>query len=122
MKLLLVFLGSGIGGVLRYSISILFPYSGKGFPTNTFLANLLSCLFLGFLVFFFIKNENHNLKLFLAFGLCGGFSTFSTFSKEIFQLYQNQQILMALAYVGLSLIIGVFMILLGYIIGKTLIT
>ena len=72
--LLIVFIGGGLGTVVRFLIGKFLPYSGKGFPWNTFCANLLGCLFIGFLIGYFVRNSNENessLVLFATVGFCG---------------------------------------------------
>mgnify|MGYP000879143019 FL=1 len=79
---LVVFVGGGIGAVLRYLISkaTLLLYSGQ-FPLATIIANVFSCLImvLFLYIFSYTKINNPNLKLFFLLGICGGLSTFSTF-------------------------------------------
>ena len=60
--LLIVFIGGGLGTVARFLVGKFLPYSGKGFPWNTFCANLLGCLFIGFLIGYFHKNSNEKLR------------------------------------------------------------
>ncbi len=89
-NILLVGAGSFVGGVLRYIVSLLIKYSG-GFPWATFTVNLLGCLAIGLLwgLFSRYSNVSQQLVLFLSVGFCGGFTTFSTFSKESLQLIQS---------------------------------
>ncbi len=104
--LIFVFLGGGIGSILRYLLSFLIaPFSEK-FPYGTFVVNILSCILLGFLISISIKNAmSMEMKLFLMVGLCGGFSTFSTFSAESYQLFNTGFPFMAIVYMGGSFLI-----------------
>lgn len=91
MTLVWVFLGGGLGATLRYLIGkgVTQCYTGY-FPIATLLANVLSCFVLGLVVFKFSNAIlNQNTKLFLMVGLCGGLSTFSTFSLETLELLKT---------------------------------
>jgi len=107
--------GSFIGGALRYVISLILKYDG-GFPWATFVVNLLGCLLIGFLwgLFCRIPNLSQNLALFLSVGLCGGFTTFSTFSKESVMLMQLGNWLMLALYILASVLLGVGFVAAGY--------
>ena len=90
-QLLLVFIGGGLGSVLRYILGKFLNNAETGIPFGTFTANILGSLFIGVILGFAAKNdaltENHTLLL--ATGFCGGFTTFSTFA------YQNHVFLKA---------------------------
>lgn len=103
---LMVFIGGGLGSLLRYALSLaLVPWSQK-FPYATLTANVLSCVLLGFLIGITTKNAlSTEMKLFLMVGLCGGFSTFSTFSAESYQLFNTGTSFLALVYMGVSFFI-----------------
>ncbi len=119
MNFLMVFVGGGLGAVCRYTISLLVGKSANGFPTPTFLANVISCIILGFLLSYFMANPGHDrMKLLLATGFCGGFSTFSTFSAENFQLLQNGNFLILSFYVLASVLICVVCIGIGWKLGQ----
>ena len=69
--LLIVFIGGGLGTVARFLVGKFLPYSGKGFPWNTFCANLLGCLFIGFLIGYFHRNSNENESSLVLFATVG---------------------------------------------------
>ncbi len=114
---LFVFFGGGLGSICRYYLARHFNYTGQEyiiFPYGTLIANILSCFILGFLIQKQISNHlTENLRLLLATGFCGGFSTFSTFSYEIYIYLQKDQLWQGLGYVSLSLITGVIALIAG---------
>ncbi len=121
MNYLLVTIGAGLGGGLRYFISNLaskqFPIY---FPFGTLLVNALGSLILGILIFGFDDKEllSSNMKLLLGVGFCGGLTTFSTFSLETINLLRDTQFLFAGLNIFLNLITTLAGIYLAYIITK----
>ncbi len=115
---LAVFLGGGLGSVCRFAISSLMPVpSGHlgAFPFRTFLANILGCFFIGLLSALFLDSSvRPELKNFLVAGFCGGFTTFSTFSREGFDLLASGQYAVAVTYMALSLVLGVAFVAFGF--------
>lgn len=112
-QLLYIIIGGGLGSVCRYLISEVAPHYYKGsFPLGTFTANAIGCLVIGLFVALF--QHNVQLDAFLITGFCGGFTTFSSFSKETFLLVQQKRIKMAFLYVGSSIITGIIAVLIGY--------
>ncbi|MBK8517920.1 MAG: fluoride efflux transporter CrcB [Saprospiraceae bacterium] len=112
-----VFLGGGIGSMCRFALAQKLNYTGQEyviFPYGTILANILSCLILGILI---EKQFSHqlteNYRILLITGFCGGFSTFSTFSYEIYIYMQKDQLLPGLGYTFLSMVSGIAAIIIG---------
>ena len=112
--------GSFIGGIARYLVSLAMKGISKGFPWATILVNLLGCLIIGLLWGFLSRNasESTSWGLFLTVGLCGGFTTFSTFSKEALTKLQTGQIWGFASYIAISILAGIALVALGYYIGR----
>lgn len=119
MNLLWVFIGGGLGSLLRYAFGLWLRGQAEAFPWPTFAANLLSCLLLGLLAGYAVRHDMPlSWRLLLLTGFCGGFSTFSTFSLETFQLLQLGRQLAALTYVVVSLLSGLLGIVAGWGLSK----
>lgn len=115
MAFVYVFIGGGLGSLLRYGISILTKgIFSTDFPMGTFIANILACIMLALLVYQFqIRQEGPQwLDQLLVIGFCGGFSTFSTFGNETVELISKGATGIAIANVLLSLITGIGLIFL----------
>lgn len=113
-----VFVGSGLGGVLRFmagkGVSRIFELAGlRGtvalFPWSTLLVNIVGCFLIG-LFYGLVDSGNWQIseqtKLFLTTGICGGLTTFSTFTHENYLLFQSHNFPMVLLYAAASLFIG----------------
>ena len=114
--IVIVGIGSGIGGICRYFISLAMNHAGNGFPWGTFAVNVAGCLLIGILwgVTSRFQNVSPSLSLFLMVGFCGGFTTFSTFSKEGLTILQaNNYILFSIYAIG-SVVLGIMAVALGY--------
>lgn len=110
----LVFLGGGLGSLCRFSIGLLLNRYDLNFPLGTLIANAISCFLLGMLLSWSLKGELATpYRLMWATGFCGGFSTFSTFSAESLQLFQQGNAALALLNIAGSLLIGLFFVFLG---------
>jgi len=114
-NLLLVGLGGGIGSMLRYGSSLLIQ--SKLFPSATLAVNITGSFIIGIVFAMSIKEEIllNNWKLFLATGICGGFTTFSAFSLENMGLLQSGKYGLAVTYILLSIILGIGATFLGYL-------
>jgi CrcB protein len=113
-NLLLVGLGGSIGSIARYAVSLLIR--SKSFPYATLSVNVIGSFIIGVVFAMSIKEAglSNNWRLFLATGICGGFTTFSAFSLENMELLQNGKIGMALSYIIFSILLGIIATFLGY--------
>lgn len=104
---LLVGLGGALGSMLRYAMYLLVPV--KDFPWPTLLVNIIGSFVIGAVIALSIKDDQflNNWKLFLATGICGGFTTFSAFSAENIGLLQNGKYTLAATYILLSIVLGI---------------
>ena len=120
-SVLIVGIGSFIGGALRYLISTLFKqFCTQGFPWGTRLVNLMGCFIFGAIFALFSKysSTSHPWCLLLTTGLCGGFTTFSTFAYESVLMLQQGNLSGFISYIATSLIAGISLFALGYWIFK----
>ncbi len=122
-KLLLIGLGGAIGAVVRYVFSgIDYKFSGGVFPVSTIVVNLLGSLVIGFLWGMFeMVAVSSNVRMFIFIGILGGFTTFSTFALENFNLIRDGEHSIALVNIILSNVLGIGFVFLGYGLSKLVI-
>jgi len=116
-NLLLIGAGGFIGSVARYLLSRLnTQVHWLSIPLGTLTVNVLGSLLIGFLIGISEKSPvmTLELRMFLMVGLCGGFTTFSSFTGENLMLMRNGQFLPLFLYTGLSILLGFTAVYLGY--------
>lgn len=109
LKILAVGAGGFIGAAFRYLISLIPVNETLAFPLKTFVINVIGCIVIGVIAVASTKNSSWNpyVLLFMKVGLCGGFTTFSTFALETTELLKAGHVVAAFTYVLLSVLVGV---------------
>lgn len=119
--ILYIAIGGAIGSVFRFLTTVLVSkFWSNQFPLATFIANIIGCFLIGLFIGILAKNNltDSYLKWFLVTGFCGGFTTFSAFGMENYNLLQSNNSLLAFGYIGLSIILGLFAVWFGLFIAK----
>jgi CrcB protein len=117
--LLMVAAGGALGSVARYLLSgwtLQYTLEWR-FPLGTFLVNMIGCLAVGVLGGLVVKHDlfSAETRLFLFTGVAGGFTTFSAFGLETFHLLRRDEVLVAGSYVAASVVAGLFVLWLGFL-------
>ena len=110
-----VALGGALGAVGRYLVGLSLK-TASGFPWATMSVNILGSLLMG-LVIGWLSRQNGGsdvLRLFVAVGILGGFTTFSTFSMDLFTLLERRDIAATMLYLGGSLLGGLVAFIIGF--------
>ncbi len=119
--ILVVGAGGGVGAVLRYLASgAVYRWTSSDFPYGTLAVNVLGSLLLGFIVQLAESRTGPGplMKMFLTVGLCGGFTTFSTFSLETMKLFMEGSYLAAATNAAGSVLLCLFGVWLGVLLAR----
>ncbi len=119
--ILYIAIGGAIGSVFRFLTTVLVSkFWSNQFPLATFIANITGCFLIGLFIGILAKNNltDSYLKWFLVTGFCGGFTTFSAFGMENYNLLQSNNSLLVFGYIGLSIILGLLAVWFGLFIAK----
>jgi CrcB protein len=112
--LALVFLGSGIGGVLRYMFTAIFHARFSiNFPLDILIVNIVGSFVIGVVATLLIDSGNKNVQNFLVIGLCGGYTTFSSFSLDNMKLIQSGNLEKAAVNIVASTVLCIAAVFLG---------
>ena len=119
MSFVWVAIGSALGGVARYAITRwTLPFSAE-LPWGTVLINVLGCFLIGFFGTYTLASGRHalseNTRLFVMVGICGGFTTFSSFSLQTFDLVRGGAWGRAFANIVLSVVLCFVSVALGHL-------
>jgi len=121
VRWILLFVGGGIGTILRYQVSgLVQDQLGAAFPWGTFMVNVTGCLAIG--IFATLADERGMLgspaRLFLMVGVTGGYTTFSTFGLETWRLLQVGDFIPAFANAAGSVVVGLLGLVLGVFLAR----
>ena len=118
---LVVFMGSGVGGMLRHGVGIVaLRLMGPTFPWGTLAINVVGSALMGMMIGLFAAKsiENAELRLFVTTGLIGGFTTWSTFSLDAVTLWERGETGAAIGYVLASLVLSVVVLAIALVITR----
>jgi fluoride exporter len=126
MSYLWVTVGSALGGLLRYAITRMTLTMSAGFPYGTIFINILGSFVIGYFGTLTLQSGRYaaseNLRLFVMVGLCGGFTTFSSFSLQTFDLFRSGAWARALANVVLSVTLCIAAVAAGHLLAQRAVT
>ena len=122
MKFLLLAVGGAIGTLLRYAVSgYTYNLLVGVFPWGTLMVNLIGSLLIGFLWGLSeIQNIPPDVRTFIFIGILGGFTTFSTFTLESFNLFREGEARLALIYILASNVLGIALVFAGFTMSKVM--
>ena len=110
-----VALGGALGAVGRYLVGLSLK-TASGFPWATMSVNILGSLLMGLMIGWLSRQNGGSdaLRLFVAVGILGGFTTFSAFSMDLFTLLERRDIAATVLYLGGSLLGGLVAFIIGF--------
>lgn len=123
-RLLLIGIGGGLGSIFRYLVSTgFYKLLGRDFPYGTLAVNAIGSLLVGFLFVFLLEyfdSVAEQLRTFMLIGFLGGFTTFSTFTLESFNLLEAGDPFRAFLNVIVSVVLCLFLTWIGILLGRQL--
>src|SRR5262245_6460722 len=118
---LAIALGGALGALGRYAVdSLIERHTESVFPWGTFTINMTGCVVVGFLIAALVDRHRAPtwLRAGLVVGVCGGFTTFSTFSQETLDLLEGRHVVVAATTVGVSIALGLVAVFVGARLGR----
>ena len=114
-QLFLVFLGGGLGSIMRLIINRLIP--SESFPYSTLTVNMIGSFLIGLIISYFIDSNmlKSDYYYFLVVGICGGLTTFSAFSIENFNFIKSNEIFNSFIYIFISVSLCIALAYLGFL-------
>jgi CrcB protein len=112
---LVVFFGAGLGGLLRHAVNRVTLLTGGGYPWNTVVVNVVGSFAMGLLAgwWAFRGGSHQTVRLFLATGVLGGFTTFSAFSLDAALLWERGRMAGAMLYITFTVVLALAGLFLG---------
>lgn len=122
VKLALLAVSGAAGTLARYGLSnVDYRITHAGFPVGTFVVNIAGSFLIGMAWGFFERTSvSPDLRLFVTTGFLGGFTTFSAFGIETFNLMRGNQMKMAFLNIALTNLFGIFFVIAGFMVSKFL--
>jgi crcB protein len=122
LEFVAVFVGGGLGSIIRFGLSQFIPRGAGDIHWATFATNMVGALLIGFLFHMALKLEPHGaLKAGMMAGLLGGLTTFSTFSLELLELLREERVMQAFLYGLLSLVLGLVACAAGWLLARQMV-
>ena len=107
-EFLLVFCGAGLGGTMRFAVIRAMAQLITANYYAIFICNMIGCFLAGFILSYILQRHGQNwINLFFITGLAGGFTTFSAFAVDNIQMIQKGDVIYAILYIVLSIILGI---------------
>ncbi len=123
-QIALVFVGAGIGGVLRFLFGkAALQMLGAGFPFGTLGVNIIGSFIIGISAVFLTKHTQHQhiIQYFLMIGVLGGFTTFSSFSLDVIRMIEHSRFMEAFAYILASVVFSIMAVFVGMVFARQIV-
>ena len=121
MTTIQVAIGGAIGAVLRYLVGVgLLRLYSPGFPISVLIVNVIGSFLMGFFVVAFLQRGGEMLNPFFVTGLLGSFTTFSAFSLEAVNLFEQGAVSQSIAYIFMSVVFSIIGLIFGSMLARVI--